>query len=164
MSGAYLPTVALHVLAAMLWTGGMLFFAIAAPVLRQVGDDGVRARLFDTLGRRFRLVGWICVATMLVTGVAQLRLRGWWGGVFWSRSNLLGTALGVTLLWKLGLVALMIGVQAAHDFWLGPRAGAATPGSDEARRLRTRAAGLARLNAFAAVVLVYVAVRLARGG
>jgi len=160
----YLPTVVLHVLAAMLWIGGMLFFAIAAPVLRQVGDDQIRARLFDTMGRRFRFVGWVCVATILTTGVLQLRLRGWWGTDFWSLPNLFGTALGITLVWKLGLVALMVGVQAAHDFWLGPVAGAAVPGSDEARRLRVRAAGLARINAFAAIVLVYVAVRLSRGG
>jgi putative copper export protein len=164
LSGLYLPTVVLHVLAAMLWVGGMLFFAIAAPVLRRVGDDQLRATLFDTLGRRFRLVGWICVSVMVATGIAQLRMRGWWGSVFWSRPSLLGTPLGIVLVWKLGLVVLMIGVQAAHDFWLGPRAGAATPGSDEARVLRGRAAGLARLNAVAAVVLVYAAVRLARGG
>ena len=160
----YVPTVALHVLAAMLWVGGMLFFAIAAPVLRQVADDRLRAGLFDGLGRRFRLVGWICVAVMLATGVLQLRLRGWWGPAFWNGRSLLGTTLGITLLWKLGLVAFMIAVQAVHDFRLGPRAGLATPGSDEARRLRTRAAALARLNAFAAIALVYAAVRLARGG
>jgi putative copper resistance protein D len=164
LSGFYLPTVVVHVLGAMLWIGGMLFFAIAAPVLRQVGDDRIRADLFDTLGRRFRLVGWVCVAVMLTTGVVQLRLRGWWGPAFWSRSSLFGTTLGITLVAKLGLVAFMIGVQAVHDFWLGPQAGSALPGSDQARLLRVRAAGLARLNAFVAIVLVYVAVRLARGG
>lgn len=164
MSSLYVPTVVLHVLAAMSWIGGMLFFAIAAPVLRQVEDEGLRARLFDTLGRRFRVVGWICVAVMLITGVVQLRLRGWWGPGFWNRSSLLETVVGITLVWKLGLVSFMIGVQAVHDFWLGPRAGTVAPGSEDARRLRTRAAGLARLNAVAAVVLVYAAVRLARGG
>jgi putative copper export protein len=164
LSALYFPTVTLHVLTATLWIGAMLFFAIAAPVLRRVDDDRLRAGLFDALGRRFRLVGWICVALMLATGVLQLRMRGWWGATFWSGPSLLGTALGVTLMCKLALVAFMIGVQAVHDFWLGPRAGTATPGSDAARRLRARAAGLARLNALAALLLVYAAVRLARGG
>ncbi|HUP52258.1 MAG TPA: hypothetical protein VM198_07270, partial [Longimicrobiales bacterium] len=66
------------------------------------------------------------------------------------------------LAWKLGLVGVMIAVQAVHDFWLGPRAGRATPGTPEARALRSRAAWLARLNALLGVALVYAAVRLGR--
>ena len=84
MSERYYAVVALHVLAALVWLGGMVFFALAAPELRRVGDDEMRARLFDGLGRRFRLVGWICVSLLLVTGVEQLRLRGWWGAEFWT--------------------------------------------------------------------------------
>ena len=164
MTDPYLVAVTLHVLAAILWIGGMLFFAVAAPVLRRVEDPALRSSLFDALGRRARVVGWICVVLLLGTGVIQLRSRGWWGAGFWNDSSLLGTPLGVTLLSKLALVTVMVGVQAAHDFWLGPRAGAAAPGSDEARVLRRRAASLARFNAVVAVVLVYIAVRLGRGG
>lgn len=164
MTDLYEATVTVHVLAAMLWIGGMLFFAIAAPVLRGVEDDAVRARLFDGMGRRFRAVGWACVALLVASGVVQLRLRGWWGAGFWNSSALFGTPLGVATLWKLGLVGVMIGVQGLHDFWLGPKAGCAIAGSDEARALRRRAAGLARFNALVAVLLVYVAVRLGRGG
>ena len=125
MSTAYVATVALHVLAAVVWLGGMLFFAIAAPVLRGVQDDAVRARLFDQLGRRFRVVGWACVAVLVLTGVEQLRARGWLSADLWGGGGFLGTALGSRLAWKLGLVAPMIGVQAVHDFWLGPSAGRA---------------------------------------
>lgn len=164
MSDLYLGTVTLHLLAAVLWIGGMLFFALIAPVLRRLEDDALRARLFDVLGRRFRAVGWACVAVLLATGVLQLRLRGWWGAPFWSPPALFGTTLGLTLSWKLALVSVMVGIQAVHDFWLGPKAGMAPTGSDEARRLRARAARLARINAFVALLLVYVAVRLGRGG
>jgi putative copper resistance protein D len=161
LSGRYVATVTLHVLAAVLWLGGMLFFALAAPVLRSVADDAVRASLFDQLGRRFRTVGWVCVAILVATGLEQLRVRGWWGAEFW-RTGLLETALGRRLALKLGLVVAMIMVQAAHDFWLGPRAGRALPGSSEARSLRRGAAWLARGNALLGVLLVYAAVRLAR--
>jgi putative copper resistance protein D len=164
LSGTYLSAVTLHVVAAMVWIGGMIFFAVAAPVLRDVPDDALRARLFDALGRRFRVVGWLCVGTLVASGIVQLRLRGWWGSTFWSRPVLFGTQLGVALVWKLGLVTAMIAVQAAHDFWLGPRAGQVAVGTEEAGRLRRRAGGLARLNAFLALALVYVAVRLGRGG
>jgi len=164
VTGTYLAAVTLHVLAATLWIGGMLFFALAAPILRAVADEGTRARLFDAIGRRFRAVGWLCLGVLLVSGLLQLRWRGWWGADFWRPASVLGTRLGLVLAGKLALVSVMIGIQAVHDFRLGPAAGRATPGSEEARRLRMRAAGLARINAAAAVILVYLAVRLARGG
>lgn len=161
MTQHYVATVALHVLAAVVWLGGMLFFAIAAPVLRGVEDDGLRAKLFDGIGRRFRVVGWACVAVLVLTGIEQLRLRGWWGSDFWGR-DFVSTALGSRLAWKLSLVALLLAVQATHDFWIGPRAGRAAPGTADARALRRRAAWLARMNALLAVALVYAAVRLTR--
>ncbi len=161
MSDRYVALLTAHVLAAVVWLGGMLFFAIAAPVLRGVQDDALRAGLFDGLGRRFRVVGWVCVVVLLATGFEQLRLRGWWGGDFWGTS-LWSTALGRRLGLKLALVAAMVGVQAVHDFWLGPRAGRATPGTLEARRLRSHAARWARVNALLGVALVWAAVRLGR--
>jgi len=158
----YFVILTLHLLAATVWLGGMFFFAIAAPVLRRIQDEGVRAALFDSLGRRFRLVGWICVGVLVVTGVTQLRLRGWWGATFWGQPGFWRSALGSALAWKLGLVALMIAVQAVHDFRVGPRAGLVSPGTPEARSLRARAVQLARLNVFVGILVVYVAVRLGR--
>jgi len=72
VTDVYFPTVTLQVLAALVWLGGMFFFAIAAPVLRRVKDEGVRAELFGSLGRRLRFVGWICVGVLLVTGVGRI--------------------------------------------------------------------------------------------
>jgi putative copper export protein len=162
VSERYVAVVALHVLAALVWLGGMVFFALAAPELRRVVDDEMRARLFDGLGRRFRVVGWVCVAVLVLTGVEQLRLRGWWGADFWRGVWPPGTALGTRLGAKLGLVVVMVAVQAVHDFWLGPRAGRADPGSAKARSIRRSAAWLARANALLGVALVYAAVRLGR--
>lgn len=164
MPTPYLLAVVVHVLAAIVWLGGMVFFALAAPVLRSLEDDALRARLFDALGRRFRAVGWICIALLVATGMMQLRLRGWWGAGFWSWATLTGTALGRGLLRKLAMVLLMVVIQAAHDFWLGPAAGRAPPGSAEALRLRRSAAWLARVNTVAGALLVWFAVGLIRGG
>lgn len=164
MSSTYVAVVTVHLIAAIVWLGGMLFFALAAPVLRAIDDERARAAVFDRLGRRFRIVGWICIGVLLVSGVVQLRMRGWWGLAVWTSPVFLTSRAAVTLAWKLGAVALMVAIQGAHDFWLGPRAGAAEPGTPEARSLRRRAAWLARVNAMLALVLVYFAVRLARGG
>jgi len=162
----YLASVTLHLLAAMFWLGGMFFLGVVgAPVLRRVQPPELRQHLFNALGGRFRALSWWAIAVLLATGVWNLRYRGWlaWDSAlgapaFWA------TGTGHALAWKLGAVATMIGVSAMHDFVLGPRAGAAAPGSAEALALRTRAAWAARLNALAGVVLVIAAVRLARGG
>ncbi len=101
---------------------------------------------------RFRALGWWAIGVLLLTGLLNPRLRGWW------------IDTGHALAWKLGLVAFMLVVSAVHDFVIGPRAGRAAPGSPEAMTLRRRAAWAARINALAAVGLVVAAVQLARGG
>jgi copper resistance protein D len=164
MSGSYYALVTIHVLAAMLWLGGMLFLGVVgAPVLRAIEPPALRQGLFQQLGLRFRNIGWIAIAVLVVTGVLMLRARGLlqWSGVldspaFWRTS--FGTALAA----KLATVTTMIVVSAVHDFLLGPAAGRATPGSPDAIALRRRAALLARVNALFGILLVLAAVRLAR--
>jgi putative copper resistance protein D len=164
MSIAYHSTVFLHVLAALVWLGGMLALALLAPILRDVGDEGVRQRLFHRLGVRFRAVGWVCIAVLITTGVLQLRARGWWGTAVLGSTTFWAGPLGRALAWKLLTVAVILAVQAVHDFRLGPRAGQVPAGTPEARTLRRRAAHLARLNAVVGLILVWFAVALARGG
>jgi copper resistance protein D len=165
MPASYYVLVTIHVLAALLWLGGMLFLGVVgAPVLRAVEPPALRQRLFHELGRRFRTVGWIAIATLVVTGVLLLRTRGLlhWSGVFGS-APFWRTTLGMALGAKLITVVTMIVVSAVHDFLLGPAAGRATPGSPDAVRLRRHAALLARANALVGILLVIAAVRLARG-
>jgi uncharacterized membrane protein len=160
----YLVNVTVHLFAALLWLGGMFFLGlVGAPVLRQVEPASLRQRLFHELGERFRVIGWVCVALLLVTGLVNLAFRGWlrWDGVFgsldfWRSST--GVSLGV----KLAAVTVMVVMSAVHDFRLGPAAGRAPAGSPEALRLRRRAAVLARANALVGVALVIAAARLAR--
>jgi copper resistance protein D len=165
MSGSHYFLVTIHVLAALLWLGGMLFLGVVgAPVLRAIEPPALRQRLFNELGRRFRTVGWIAIATLVATGVLLLRARGLlhWSGVFGSAA-FWRTTLGMALAAKLATVVTMIVVSAVHDFLLGPAAGRASPGSPGAIALRRRAALLARVNALVGVLLVIAAVRLARG-
>jgi copper resistance protein D len=162
----YYLNVTLHVLAAMLWLGGMFFLGIVgAPVLRTVEPPPLRQQLFQALGARFRLVGWWAIGVLLVTGVINLYYRGWlhWSGVLGS-ADFWRTNLGHALAGKLIAVALMISISAIHDFVHGPQAGRAMPGSREAIGFRKRAALFARINAILGVLLVVAAVRVARGG
>lgn len=73
----YYVSVTIHVLAAMLWLGGMLFLAaVGAPVLRRIEPTSLRAELFHRLGTQFRNVGWMSIIVLLTTGVANLHFRG----------------------------------------------------------------------------------------
>ena len=166
MSSLYYANVTVHVLAAMLWVGGMLFLGlIGAPVLRAVEPPELRQRLFEQLGLRFRAVSWWAIGTLLLTGVVNLHFKGWlrWNGVlgspaFWR------TAVGHSLAIKLVAVAVMLVLSAVHDFVHGPRAGRVRPGSPEALVLRRRALLFARVNVVLALLVVALAVRIARGG
>jgi copper resistance protein D len=161
----YHLNVLLHLLAAFLWLGGMFFFAaVGAPVLRKVEPPALRARLFNELGVRFRTVGWACIAVLLATGTANLWFRGLLRWEALGSPEFWGTRYGTALAWKLGAVATMIAASAVHDFVTGPRAGRLEPGSPAALRARRRTAWLARGNALVGLVLVYAALRLARGG
>lgn len=160
----WLWAITVHLIAAVVWIGGMFFIALAAPTLRNLTDDATRAVIFDRLGRMFRAVGWVCIVVLVATGIYQLRVRGWWGWEVWGSGEFWRHPPGTTLAWKLMVVTGLIGVQAAHDFWAGPKAGRALAGSSEARRLRARAAWLARIGAGLALGVLYLAVRLVRGG
>jgi uncharacterized membrane protein len=165
MHSLYYINVTIHVLAAMLWLGGMFFLGVVgAPVLRAVEPPALRQRLFQQLGMRARGLGWWAIAILLVTGTLNLYFRGWlhWSGVlgdaaFWR------TSVGVVLAIKLAAVATMVVVSAVHDFVLGPLAGRLPAGSADAVTFRRRAALLARANALLGVVIVVAAIRLTRG-
>ncbi len=165
MNALYFASVTLHVLAAIVWIGGIVFFAlVGAPVVRKIESAELKRALFHEIGIRFRIVGWVSVLTLLVTGAFNLHWLGllnvnaMGSAAFWSTPY--GRALGE----KLAAVTLMLALSAWHDFSLGPRALALEPGSDEAVRTRRKAVWVARVTGILGLVVVVAAVRLARGG
>lgn len=161
----YFLNVTIHVLAALLWLGGMFFLAaVGAPVLRAVQPPELRAALFRQLGEQFRRVGWGAIAVLLVTGTLNLHFRGLLSWQVLGNGNFWDSGYGIALAWKLGAVTAMLVVQAVHDFHLGPAASRVESGSPEMLAMRRRAALLARLSAILGIVVVIAAVRLARGG
>ncbi len=160
----YYLNVTVHVLAALLWLGGMFFLGlVGAPVLRQIEPPALRVKLFRLLGQRFRTIGWSAIAVLVATGLLNLHYRGVLNGAL-LQADFWGTRYGTALAWKLASVAVMLTVSALHDFVFGPAASRLPPGSPDAARLRKRAAWMGRLNAIVGVILVVAAVRLARGG
>ena len=161
----YQLSVYLHILSAIIWIGGMFFLAlVVVPVTRGLPPQQ-RVALFGAVGRRFRTVGWICIAVLLVTGTVNLAYRGvTWTNLF--TAELWGSPFGTTLALKLALVALMLGLDIYHDFVLGPRSlrlAAAGHAPQDAERLRKRASMLGRAEAVLALVVLALAIMLVRG-
>lgn len=145
---AYVLCVGLHVIAAAVWLGSMVFFAIAiAPVLRRPEYRGSLASAVTAIGRRYRALAWTSLAILLATGTGNLALRGLgWAdlssGAFWR------TGFGTTLSHKLMAVAAVVAFTAAHEATV------------DRRRL---ASWFARVTMALSVIVVILAVALARG-
>jgi len=161
----YLISVWIHILAATVWIGGMLFLVlVVVPWLRQ-GDRANAAVFLRETGQRFRNVGWTCFGILLVTGTFNLWVRGVrlsdFANVAW-----LSSPFGKAVLVKLAAFAMVLMVSLIHDFVLGPRATAIiaqAPRSPEAQAARRHASLLGRLNVVLALILVATGVMLVRG-
>ncbi len=142
-----------HVLAAIVWVGGMVFLVmVVAPYARKLPAEQ-RREIFEQLGRRFSTLSWGCIAVLLVTGIGNLIERG----LEWSPA--FARALGVKLL----LIGVMVLLAAFHDFVLGPRSAAlaADPArANEAQAARVRASWIARINLALALVVLLLGLRL----
>lgn len=141
----------IHLLAAMTWVGGLLFFILVAiPAARRYPA----LRLAGILGRGFRPVAWSALGVLLASGVGLLILEGLThavcsSGAFWH------TTFGMTLAVKLVLVLVVVILAAWHDGYLGPRA--ERQGSTGAVRWVGRIVGLLSL------VIAVAGVALATG-
>ncbi len=116
----YYINVSVHRLAAFLWLGGMFFLAVVgAPVLRRVEPP--------TLRKELRVVGWIAISVLLLTGLGNLHLRGLLTSSVLGSTGFWSSSYGKTLAAKLSAVLVLLVVQAVHDFIYGPRSGRLDP-------------------------------------
>ena len=163
----YLVSVWLHIISSIIWVGGMFFLILVLiPVLRRPEYESVFSKLFLKIGQRFRVVGWISLCLLVLTGVINLAFRGYGLSDFLSGRIFVGT-FGHVLLQKLILVVLILLISVVHDFWIGPRAMALImqePKSSESRKYRRMTVWLGRLNFILAILVVALAVMLVRGG
>jgi len=163
--GWFLVSMWLHLLAAIVWIGGLAFISmVLAPTLR---DPVMRAQavpLLRAAGRKFMRIGYASIVVLIVTGTTNLILKA--GGSLEAVEAWWPTTYGRLLTAKLVLVALVIALSLYHDFAVGPaatRAMQAEPGSPAALALRRRAALLGRANALLSLVIMTLALLLVRG-
>jgi copper transport protein len=101
----------LHLVAMVTWVGGLLPFLIVART---------SAVPLDVMTRRFSLIAVISVLVLAVTGAARAYLHAG------SMEAITGTTYGQSLLVKVGLVGLMLGLGAVNLLLISPRLRAAS--------------------------------------
>lgn len=156
MPWLYVTSVAAHVLAAIVWVGGMAFFAlIVVPIMRQRGYSDAGTTLLRQAGTRFRVVSWTCLAVLVATGATNLAFRGV-GIAEMTSTQFWRTSFGATLLAKLGFVMASIVTTAWHERGM-------FVGAEITPAMRRRASLLGRATMLLSVAAVLAAIILVRG-
>ena len=104
----------IHLVAATFWVGGMLFLSlVAVPRLKKAPDLAIAQREFINLARRFRMLVWVALLLLIVTG-----------GVLLPNQVDFSTSFGdwpLPVLIKLTLVLFLVIASLAHDRFIGPK-------------------------------------------
>lgn len=164
----YFLSVWLHILAAAVWVGGLIYTAAVAVPFALTHEVPERQRILRGLARRFRWIGWCSIAVLFVTGLGNLTLRLspikvsqiLNGDVF--NPEKVEHLIAIWLPWKLMLVLVMIGLMAFHDI-TSIQAAKRHEGSPDAAPGSRMGSGAAALATLIAILVLYVSVRLVRG-
>jgi putative copper export protein len=157
----------LHLIAAAVWAGGMVFLGLAVGAARRTLGDRERIALFRQLGRRFLLAGGIAMALLIATGTDMAADR------LGSFGDLFHTDYGKRLAEKLALVIAVIMLTTFHSLVQGPglsrlrEQALERPGDAELattiRRKAARAGIVSALNLLATLAILVLAARLVTG-
>jgi uncharacterized membrane protein len=108
---------ALHMLATVIWIGGLLYQSIFLfPALRSIADPKIIAGLSERLRSRFQPIAWLSLAVLIGTGLIQMTTHPGYVGFLaientWSRAILI----------KHIVIGLMVGIAAYQSFVLYPQ-------------------------------------------
>jgi putative copper export protein len=157
----------LHLIAAAVFVGGMVFLGLAVGAARRTLDDRERIALFRQLGRRFPVTASVAIAALIATGASMAADRL---GAF---EDLFDTAYGKRLSEKLALVTVVIVLTAFHSFVQGPALSRLReqaldhPADPELaaaiRRKSARSGIVSMLNLLATLAILVLAARLVTG-
>jgi putative copper export protein len=136
----------IHLIAAAVWAGGLVFLGMAAGVARRTVPEAERIVFFRALGRRFAAVAVVAAVLLAATGadMASDSLARF--------GALVDTGYGRTLLAKTVLFAGALVEAAIHSLVLGPRIGRLRESLLSAPDDRELAARLRRTAALSGIV------------
>jgi len=144
----------LHLLAAVVWLGGLLFQShVLFPQWRKAGGGLLAAAAI----RRFRPVAWSAVALLVLTGLYNLsRLP--------APGSLLQSDAGALLALKVVLLLVALPLAAHRDFKQGARLALALEAGEDPAALLRSVVWLDRVVLLLGVVALYLGLAVSRGG
>jgi uncharacterized membrane protein len=135
------------------------------PVVRKLEPPEKRIEVLSSTARRFRIVSWMAILVLLVTGVLNAINRG-----VTLQMILTGTIFlsyfGKILTVKVVLVLSMLVLSAIHDFLLGPKlitlmnTKASNPSSFKLKKSQRYISWLARINVLLGILVITFAIML----
>lgn len=157
MPPAYHLSVFVHVVCAAIWIGGMVSLPLV--LLPSLKDHPDRIALLYKTGIRLRMVGWVTLVALFVTGLLNIHFRGlpltW---EFFTENS-----YGRTVSLKIILFSVILLLSGAHDFMIGGKAIEEMKVSDNSG-LRRVARLTGRINLLLALAAAYLGVVISRGG
>lgn len=156
----YILSVFIHIVAACMWLGGMLFLILAfIPGIKKHPD---KVNLIAKVSLKYRMVGAVTLVLLLITGIAQLEYRG----VQWTIEYFTGTSFGKVAGLKILVFIGILFISIIHDYYIGNLAIEAWkdhPEHPKTIKLRNLSRLLGRISFLLALIAVFLGVILVRG-
>lgn len=158
--GLYIFSIFLHISAACLWLGGMLFLILAfIPGIKNHPD---KVDLISSVSLKFRVAGSVALIILFITGILQLEYRG----IHWNLDFFMSSFFGKMAGLKIIVFTLILLTSLIHDYYIGTRAIEAwkiNPENPKSIALRKSSRMLGRINFLLALIAVFLGVVLVRG-
>lgn len=116
----YLICLVFHILSAMIWVGGMIFYVIVVmPVIRNPKLKDQKLTLLQLTALQFRSISYFLFILLITTGFGMLYTKGYLAeGEFVS---FFSSNIGNMFILKIGLFLLLLISSLYHDFVSGPK-------------------------------------------
>lgn len=156
----YVISTFIHIISACIWLGGMIFLILA--FIPGVKNHPDKIDLIANVSLKFRPVGSVVLALLLITGIYQLEIRGiQWNWVYFTAS-FFGKVAGLKILVFIGIILISI----VHDYYLGNlaiKAWKTKPNDATTQKLRNISRMMGRIGFLLALLAAFLGVLMVRG-
>lgn len=133
----------------------MLFLVLVLmPVIK---NNPNKRELLNSIGIRFRSVGWATLSLLFITGLFNAYFRGF------TISLCMNTDYGRVLLIKISIFAVIAAISFYHDFFAGPKAVSDLENEIDRKKFVKIARIIGELNLLLALAAAFLGVIIVRG-
>ncbi|MCW7473911.1 hypothetical protein [Leptospira levettii] len=159
----YLFCLILHILSAMVWVGGMIFYVIVVmPVIRNQKLKEQKLTLLQLTALQFRKISYILFFILITTGFGILFSKG-----LLREDNLFTfftSSIGFMFSLKIGLFGILFISSVYHDFVSGPKAFSYLESDPVQYERYRRMSGLfGRFNLLLSLFIAFLGILVSRG-